>query len=55
VVDSFPGLPALLLDRWEDFENEAERFVSRYADGLIEFDYGCMTFKYWREKILGAC
>ena len=49
VVDSFPGLPALILDKWEDFERESERFLA----GDREYDYGCMTFRYWREKILG--
>lgn len=49
VVDSFPGLPVLVLDRWEDFECESERFLASDR----EYDYGCMTFAYWRKKILG--
>ena len=50
VNDEFArNLPVLILDRWEDFERESERFL---ADDR-EYDYGCMTFAYWRKKILG--
>jgi len=49
VNDAFSDLPALILNKWEDFENEYLAFLERIKKN--EFSYKKLNQEYWIDRI----
>ena len=49
VNDAFSDLPVLILNKWEDFENEYLTFLERIKNN--KFSYRKLTQEYWIDRI----